>query len=88
MERSIALSDNGIFSLAAVQLASHPISWEEQHKENDTDFGDDYESKIHTVRAEQIRTVLKECDGNRRLAAEKLQISISTLYRRMRELGI
>ena len=88
VERSIALSDNGIFSLAAVQLASHPISWEEQHKENDTDFGDDYESKIHTVRAEQIRTVLKECDGNRRLAAEKLQISISTLYRRMRELGI
>ncbi|WP_125140935.1 sigma 54-interacting transcriptional regulator [Clostridium transplantifaecale] len=88
VERTIALSDNGIFSLAAVQLASRPVCWEEQHKENESDFSDDYESKIHTVRAEQLRTVLKECDGNRKLAAEKLQISISTLYRRMRELGI
>ena len=85
VERTIALCDDGIFSLAAVERALHPSVWEQ------TPLPDPlkgYDSQIHAARAEQIRSALKECGNNRRLAAEKLNISVSTLYRRMRDLHI
>ncbi len=49
---------------------------------------EEFERKVDTVYRELIRTTLSDCSGNLSRAADKLGIARSTLYRRMRNLGV
>ena len=51
-------------------------------------FAPGREKSLADVEREYILAVLRACDGNKRLAAKKLQISPSSLYRKLNEYGV
>ncbi len=55
---------------------------------NGTPRADDLRAAVRTYESEHIRTVLRECGGNREEAARRMGINPSTLYRKMAELEI
>ena len=50
-------------------------------------FAPGKDKSLADVEREYILAVLRTCDGNKRLAAKKLQISPSSLYRKLNEYG-
>ena len=50
--------------------------------------GDDLRDALHVYERVHIETVLRRSAGDKRQAADKLGLSLSSLYRKMNELGI
>ena len=50
--------------------------------------GDELKSAIHFYERGYIGNVLQRCEGDKKKAAELLGISLSSLYRKIEELGL
>jgi DNA-binding NtrC family response regulator len=50
--------------------------------------GDDLREALHAYEKAHIQTVLATCDHDKRVAAERLGVSLSSLYRKIEEFGI
>ena len=79
VEQGVALSGGGVVGLDEVQL--HP-------KRPDSGTGRTLAEVVDAAEKEAIDAALRECDGNRERAAEILDISPTTLWRKMTRLGI
>jgi DNA-binding NtrC family response regulator len=53
-----------------------------------TDAGDDLRDALRAYERVHIETVLKRTQGDKRVAADRLGLSLSSLYRKIDELGI
>jgi two-component system response regulator HydG len=79
VEQGVALSGGGIVGLDEVQL---------RPKRPTSGTGRTLAEVVDAAEKEAIEAALRECDGNRERAAELLDISPTTLWRKMTRLGI
>lgn len=83
IERAVFLSDGPIISANALCLPEQKRGITSAHSKQMVEIATQKE-----LNPEQINQVLQECGGNITLAAQQLQISRMTIYRKMKKFGL
>jgi transcriptional regulator with PAS, ATPase and Fis domain len=88
IERCVVLSGNKEINIDVIDEASvgTPVFMTDQEKNQDLGLSLENRGVLKNIESEMIKNVLEETGGNKTLAAERLGISVTTLWRRLKSI--
>jgi two-component system response regulator AtoC len=87
IDRALILADGGRVTLADLPPQITKVNTQLSSVVNDLQFSGTLREQVRKFEAALIFRTIAECGGDRRIAAQKLNIGLSSLYRKLEELG-
>ena len=87
VDRALIMADGGRITLVDLPPSITKTNTQSSHVVHDLQLSGTLREQVRKFEAALIYKTIEECDGDRRAAAQKLNIGLSSLYRKLEELG-